>query len=392
MESESDTSLFLFLPFDVLLKVSSYLTPQEVCILSSSCKALNDVLLDDYLWLSIFKDKWSLFPRMIQIAKRNNGGLTSSSSTARGRWKKTFLHTKGWDMSTFSCQWIGAHPMGVTSLYINNDLLFSGSHDTTIHAFKMNNLNPPNITPEFVLHGHKYTIWALTGNEQFLFSGSNDHTIRVWDLKEKTCLSVLTEHNTKIFSLQIKDKVLFSTGDSKIKIWKEREKDNPGSLSVVHSLEGHTQSVNTTSIAGDLLFSGSSDKSCKLWDLHTLGCVRTITDPSSSKILSLTVGGTNPNLIFTGSQDCRIKVFDIREGKCVKDIRAHSWDVWQLSLGGGFLFSGSFDHTIKSWDVRTFTCVNTLKGHKSYIHALSTGDDVLLSGSADKTIRKWCSI
>jgi len=307
--------------------------------------------------------------------------------------KKAFLNTKRWDMSSFSCQWIGAHALGVTSLYINNDTLFSGSHDTTIHAIKMANLNPPNITPELVLQGHKYTIWALTGNEQFLYSGSNDHTIRVWDLKKRTCLGVLTEHNTKIFSLQIRDQVLFSTGDSKIKVWKEREKDNPGSLTVVHCLEGHAQGVNTTSIAGDLLFSGSSDKSCKIWDLNTFECVKTIQDLSSpSKILSLTVGGTNPNLIFTGSQDCKIKIWDVRQEKCVRDIRAHSWDVWQLSLGGGFLFSGSFDHTIKAWDVRTFGSVNTLKGHKSYIHALSTGDDVLVSGSADKTIRKWCAI
>ena len=96
------------------------------------------------------------------------------------------------------------------------------------------------------LEGHKYTIWALASDGFHLYSGSNDHTIRVstslsslplifpptsslihspvyiygqvWNLEGLACTSILTEHESKIFGLEIKDNLLFSSGDKIVKV------------------------------------------------------------------------------------------------------------------------------------------------------------------------------
>jgi len=317
------------------------------------------------------------------------------------QWKKIFISTQPWDMEHFSSgKIISSHTSGVTSLCLDENYLFSGSHDNSIHLHSIHN---DSFTPIGVLTGHEYTIWALISDGKKLYSGSNDHTIRVWNLdnnnneegdgeEEKDNHNVngkylkmspervLREHNSKIFSLKIKDNLLFSSGDKFIKVW-DREK-----YVVRTTMEGHTGGINTISVQDHWLISGASDKTFRLWDLHTLKCVHE--QEEKARVLSIAAAMSN-NLIFTGLQNCAIQMWDTRTSSPVHTFVGHQWEVWQLALAGGYLMSGSFDHKIKVWDLRGKCVRRTLQGHRSFIHALAADAKRLYSASADKLIQIW---
>jgi len=232
------------------------------------------------------------------------------------------------------------------------------------------------------LSGHKYTIWALKSDgKKYLYSGSNDQTLRVWDLKRNICKSVIKDTN-KIFSIALSDKLLFSTSGNDIKVYDKKD------LQQLSLLSGHTGGVNKIFVSDHKLFSGSSDRSVKVWDLHKMSCLTTKSDDTTSKVLSMTM--IDENTLATGSQNCQIKIWDLRcdlPVQCLTNV--HKWDVWQLEMCGGYLFSGSFDHSIKIWDPRNFQNLKSIHGHRSYIHALTSSSFHLFSGSADKHIRVW---
>eukprot|EP01132_Coremiostelium_polycephalum_P008562 gene8562-10532_t len=299
-------------------------------------------------------------------------------------WKKRFfMRNHPWKVSDIYCQKeiTGSHTLGVTSLEVDNNYLYSGSHDSSIYVYSMDNLKPI-----FNLQGHRYTIWALKSDGKYLYSGSNDHSIRVWDLKRQICKKIVND-NTKIFSIALRDQLLMSTSDNTIKIW------NKKTLEPISTLSGHTRGVNVLSVHNrnrNTLISGSSDNTVRVWDLIGNRCSSTLEDHTSSKILSMAM--IDENTIATGTNNCQIKIWDTRQQMPVRCLfNVHKWDVWQLQMCGGYLFSGSFDHNIKVWDLNMFSNLKTISGHRSYIHALTSSSFHLFSGSADKYIRVWSS-
>ncbi|EGC30916.1 hypothetical protein DICPUDRAFT_50500 [Dictyostelium purpureum] len=296
-------------------------------------------------------------------------------------WKNRFIkRNHPWNLHNLSLKKEIQQNKGITSLEVDNNYLFSGSHDTNINLYSLDDLKSKQ-----VFKGHESTIWALKSDGKRLYSGSNDHTIRIWDLKSNQCKSIIRDR-TKIFSIAIKDKLIVSSSDNNIKVW------NRKSQQLVTTLRGHNGGINTIELKDQNLYSGSSDGSVGVWDLNQMKIVTNRIDPVD-KILSLKL--VNTNTLVTGSQNCQIKFWDLRQSHrdspIVSLLNAHKWEVWQLEMCGGYLFSGSFDHTIKVWSLNNFQNLKTISSHRSYIHALTSSSFNLFSGSADKFIKIWKS-
>uniref|UniRef100_A0A0E0MSE7 Anaphase-promoting complex subunit 4 WD40 domain-containing protein n=1 Tax=Oryza rufipogon TaxID=4529 RepID=A0A0E0MSE7_ORYRU len=80
-----------------------------------------------------------------------------------------------------------------------------------------------------------------------------------------------------VCSMTIKDEMLFAgTGDGRIMAWKIPDKK--GDSGPVAILSGHERQVISLGVSATRLYSGSLDKTIKVWDLKTLQCVQTLSE------------------------------------------------------------------------------------------------------------------
>jgi F-box/WD-40 domain protein 7 len=119
------------------------------------------------------------------------------------------------------------------------------------------------------------------------------------------------------------------------------------------------------------MFSGSYDRSVRVWDVHTLECKAALTGHTGA--VRALVASQNFGYVFSGSDDTTIKVWDARTHKCVKTLEGHEDNVRVLAVGETCMFSGSWDKTIRVWDLRTLECIKVLEGHSEAVLALAGG-------------------
>ncbi len=118
---------------------------------------------------------------------------------------------------------------------------------------------------------------------------------------------------------------------------------------------------------------------------------RTITGHSEG-IRCLTIS-PNGQILATGSHDKTIKLWDLPSGQLRATLTGHSHWIKSLAISpdGQILASGSYDKTIKLWDLPNGQLRATLTGHSGNIECLTISPDsqILASGASDKSIKLW---
>lgn len=147
---------------------------------------------------------------------------------------------------------------------------------------------------------------------------------------------------------------------------------------------GHQGPVWTLCSHGEWLFSGSSDKTIKVWDtLTTYKCVKTL-EGHSGIVLALC---THEKKLYSGSADCTINVWCLEELELLDSIRGHENPVCTLVTKRKMLFSGSLKK-IKVWNLQTMELIQELTGLNHWVRALVASERHLFSGSY-QTIKLW---
>lgn len=79
------------------------------------------------------------------------------------------------------------------------------------------------------------------------------------------------------------------------------------------------------------------------------------------------------NLIMTGSFDKTAKIWDSNTGEMKTTLKGHKQEIVCLSFDphGVLAATGSMDNTAKIWDVEKGTCLFNLDGHKAEIVSLN---------------------
>ncbi|XP_070199772.1 kinesin-like protein KIF21A isoform X3 [Littorina saxatilis] len=186
-------------------------------------------------------------------------------------------------------------------------------------------------------------------------------------------------------------------------------------LTCSHTAEGHTKAVLSVDATEDLLFTGSKDRTAKVWDLAT-----------GKELQSL---GGHPNTVlhvkycpetravFTVSQSA-VRVWDIRvnPGLCQRTLsssglttqgpasfaanrqvelahREHNINDLAISRGGTVLYCAA-GSVVQIWDLRRYHQLGRLSGHQAQVMALAVdtdinheGNDLVISGSKDHYIK-----
>ncbi|MGK7920344.1 MAG: hypothetical protein AB4080_10115 [Trichodesmium sp.] len=99
------------------------------------------------------------------------------------------------------------------------------------------------------------------------------------------------------------------------------------------------------------------------------------------------------NLIASGSTDKTIKLWSLN-GKLQKTLKGHTDNISRISFSpdGKYLASGAYDQTVKIWNLQqTEIKPLSLKSHSDRITTVSfsPNSQILASGSMDKTIKIW---
>ncbi|MBF2015651.1 MAG: serine/threonine protein kinase [Rivularia sp. T60_A2020_040] len=208
------------------------------------------------------------------------------------------------------------------------------------------------------------------------------------------CVNTLKAHNSMVHSVTISpDGQLLASGssDKTIKLWELKTGKLLRQLGGWFS--GHSGIIDSLVFShnGEILASGSWDETIKLWSVSTGREIRTYKGHSSC-VNTLNFSPNN-QLLASGSVDRTIKLWQVNRGREIANFTGHCDSVCSVawSPDGQFLASASADYTIKIWQTDTGKEIRTLRGHSLFVNSLTYSQDgkILVTGSSDNTIKVW---
>ncbi|KAI9028204.1 WD40-repeat-containing domain protein [Phycomyces nitens] len=174
-------------------------------------------------------------------------------------------------------------------------------------------------------------------------------------------------HLGPVLSLLALDSSRIASGDidGTIHVWNMRRQ------TYVDRIQAHKSHVSCLARSADVLASGSSDKSIVIHGLQDLKIQRRLVG-HEAPVTSLTFGecGSYEGILFSGSVDRSIRVWNVRTGSCVRVLWGQENTI--LSLVYISPFQPSFDQT-------PFERKSVASNHAGWI----------LSGSTDRTMFLW---
>ncbi|KAI0015049.1 quinon protein alcohol dehydrogenase-like superfamily [Xylariomycetidae sp. FL0641] len=329
----------------------------------------------------------------------------------------------------------GEHTNGVTCLQFDDNILATGSYDSTI---KLWDIEKGEVIR--TLQGHTMGIRALQFDDRMLVSGSLDGTVKIWNWRTGACINTLNHQGGVITVHMAGDYLASGSMDKSIKVFNFKTQQS-------YSLRGHADWVNQVRLdtASRTLLSASDDCTVKLWDLDTQVCIKTYeghvgqvqqvlplpddfefedetiresdtasvtshrsTSPTlvaSSAASSVHVDEERaaygpifqsdlerplpPRYMLTGSLDATMRLWDTATGKSPRCFWGHVEGIWSVSADNLRYVSGSNDATVKIWEPRTGRCERTFTGHAGPVTCVGLSDSRMASGGEDGEVRLY---
>lgn len=377
-------------------------------------------------------------PRLMERINVDDLHLQQRFRPWKDVYKDRFKVGTNWKHGRCSVKVFKGHSNGVMCLQFNEEILVTGSYDTTIKIWDIESGKEIR-----TLRGHESGIRCLQFDDTKLISGSIDRSLKVWNWRTGECISTYTGHIGGVISLHFDSTILVSGSvDKTIKIWNFEDKST-------FLLRGHTDWVNSVRVdsASRTVFSASDDFTVRLWDLDSRSCIKIFeghvgqvqqvlplphefdyeeeatsateydgnSSPNSSNPTStagdmpITLSASNlapheaygpgfagpsralpPRYMLSSALDSTVRLWDTTTRKCLRTYFGHVEGVWALAADTLRAVTGAEDRMVKVWDVRAGRCDRTFTGHAGPVTCVGLSDERMCTGSEDCEVRMYC--
>lgn len=323
------------------------------------------------------------------------------------------------------------HAGSVSSLSLCGEFLLSASTGGDIVAWQQPDLR------RFARFGHGEnggSVKALAAAGGRVFSAHQDGRVRVWRVSRRSrsenafkLVAALPtardylgrvfrqasyvqtrrnhrrlwiEHADSISCLAVHDAVLYSgSWDRTLKVWRIAD------LKCLESIRAHDDAVNAVAADAGVVYSASADGRVKAWEkgkaAHFLQGVLVARDGVSWNALAVSAADRR---VYAAGSDGHLAGWDRLGGRTAArwslacDVKAHDMAVLSLCVVRDLLCTGSADKTIGLWRRQSggeLAKVGVVGGHEGPVKCIQaswcrlSNGCMVYSGSLDKTIRVW---
>ncbi len=269
--------------------------------------------------------------------------------------------------------------------------------------------------PSLPIGGHSYIVWNVkfSPDGRTFASAGLDNTVKIWSTKGGLLHTL--RHQSFVYDVSFKpdSKVVASSSlDGTIKLWNTKSGALIRTLKNKNILENQEYRIYSVTFHPDdklslIASSGFRDNQVNLWNLNLK--TNDTPEPLSPKhtdIIYVVRFSPKGNIIASGSQDKTIHLWSVKTKQLIGTIKGHDKTIndLQFSFDGSVIASASEDATIKLWRVedavRQWKLSKTplikpfqiLNGHTDSVHKLAfspTNNHLLASASDDRTVRLW---
>lgn len=259
------------------------------------------------------------------------------------------LTIKLWDLVQFLCvKTLHGHEHSVSSVEFlpSGDYIISASRDKSIKLWEVSTGYCKK-----TFNGHNEWVRRAIVNEEgnLMASCSNDQSIIIWNLEKGTNEMELVEHEHVI------ECIMFANNEISRKTIMESEyymKGQPPKEKEEKKIS-ENNTVNNQKFNKNFLFSGSRDKTIKIWNCENGTCLITLIG-HDNWVRGLAIHHSG-KFLYSCSDDKSFRVWDLNNGKNVKKIsEAHTHFVSTIAANAKYLVvaTGSVDTQVKIWECK----------------------------------------
>ncbi|KAG9459184.1 hypothetical protein H6P81_003692 [Aristolochia fimbriata] len=207
------------------------------------------------------------------------------------------------------------------------------------------------------------------------------------------------EHADSISCLAVCNGIIYSgSWDKTLKVWRISD------LRCLESIRAHDDAINGLAAHKGVVYSASADGKIKIWvkNGEASHCLKGLLEGHKDVAMNSVVVCEDGRMVYGGGSDGCLMGWEgdsgLEKWKLVCDVKAHPMAVLCLCLAGEFICSGSADNSISVWRRGAnggLSRVGILSGHEGPVKCLQAspnsvgGGFLLYSGGLDRSLRVW---